>query len=36
MVLEGIGWWDWPPERLKAAMADFRGLSIEDFCIKYA
>lgn len=34
-ALESIAWWDWPPERLGVAMADFRGLSAEAFCAKH-
>ncbi|HUJ99823.1 MAG TPA: chloramphenicol acetyltransferase [Stellaceae bacterium] len=30
-----IAWWDWPKERLAAALADFRTLSAEDFVRKY-
>lgn len=37
-VVEGltaIAWWDWPHERLKDALHDFRDLSIEAFVEKY-
>ncbi len=34
-VLERIGWWDWPHDQLRAAMADFRGMSAEAFCRRY-
>jgi phosphonate metabolism protein (transferase hexapeptide repeat family) len=34
-ALELIAWWDWPHERLAAAMADFRGLDVNAFCQKY-
>ena len=34
-ALESIAWWDWPHDRLGAAMADFRGLSAEAFCAKH-
>ncbi len=30
-----IAWWDWPHERIDAALADFRGLSAEAFAEKY-
>ena len=30
-----LAWWDWPHERLRAAMADFRGLDAEAFCAKH-
>ena len=34
-ALERIAWWDWPHERLGAAMSDFRKLGATDFCRKY-
>jgi len=34
-ALQRIAWWDWPHDRLGAALADFRTLSAEDFCRKY-
>lgn len=30
-----IAWWDWPHERLAAAMHDFRTLGAEAFCARY-
>lgn len=33
--LLAIAWWDWPHERLGAALADFRHLGAEAFCDKY-
>jgi len=33
--LQRIAWWDWPQERLQAALPDFRGLEIAAFCEKY-
>ncbi|MDT7952914.1 MAG: DapH/DapD/GlmU-related protein [Acetobacteraceae bacterium] len=33
--LLAIAWWDWPHERLGAAMADFRALGAAEFCAKY-
>jgi len=30
-----IAWWDWPKDRLAAALADFRALSAHDFAEKY-
>jgi hypothetical protein len=30
-----IAWWDWPKERLAAALADFRALDAADFVRKY-
>jgi len=29
--LQALAWWDWPHERLRAALADFRALSVEGF-----
>ena len=34
-ALERIAWWDWPHERLREAMADFRNLGAAAFCAKY-
>jgi phosphonate metabolism protein (transferase hexapeptide repeat family) len=31
-----LAWWDWPHERLRAALPDFRALSVADFVAKYA
>ncbi|WP_322892797.1 MULTISPECIES: chloramphenicol acetyltransferase [unclassified Yoonia] len=31
-----LAWWDWPHERLRAALDDFRKLSAEDFLDRYA
>jgi phosphonate metabolism protein (transferase hexapeptide repeat family) len=31
-----LAWWDWSHERLHAALADFRALSVVDFLDKYA
>ena len=31
-----MSWWDWPHERLRAALPDFRKLSVEEFLEKYA
>lgn len=33
--LMALAWWDWPRERLSAALADFRTLSAEAFVEKY-
>ncbi len=30
-----IAWWDWPRERLREALADFRRMSAEEFVEKY-
>ncbi|MBS0517799.1 MAG: chloramphenicol acetyltransferase [Proteobacteria bacterium] len=34
--LMALAWWDWPFERLKAALPDFRNLSAEAFLEKHA
>lgn len=37
-VREGLlklAWWDWPHDRIKAALADFRGLSAAEFVAKH-
>ena len=34
-ALLSIAWWDWPHERLRVAMGDFRALGAEEFCAKY-
>ncbi len=34
-ALNRIAWWDWPADRLSAALLDFRKLPIEAFCAKY-
>lgn len=33
--LQRLAWWDWPHERLHAALPDFRALSAEQFLDKY-
>jgi len=33
--LINLAWWDWPHEKLKQALPDFRALSIEAFLEKY-
>jgi phosphonate metabolism protein (transferase hexapeptide repeat family) len=33
--LQRIAWWDWSPERIDAALPDFRTLSAEAFAEKY-
>lgn len=33
--LQALAWWDWPHERLRAALADFRALSVEAFLERY-
>ncbi len=30
-----IGWWDWPAEKLRDCLMDFRTLPIEAFCEKH-
>lgn len=34
-ALERIAWWDWPHDRLRAGLRDFRSMSAADFCRKY-
>lgn len=34
--LLALAWWDWPHDRLRAALADFRDLGVEAFVEKYA
>jgi phosphonate metabolism protein (transferase hexapeptide repeat family) len=33
--LQQLGWWDWPHDRLHAALAHFRTLSVEEFLELY-
>ena len=33
--LIALGWWDWDHARLRAALADFRALSVPEFLEKY-
>lgn len=33
--LQALGWWDWEHSRLRAALEDFRALSVEDFLDKH-
>ncbi len=34
-ALQALGWWDWPHEKVKTALDDFRALSAEAFIQKY-
>jgi phosphonate metabolism protein (transferase hexapeptide repeat family) len=34
-ALERIAWWDWPHDRLKRSLQDFRKLGAAEFCLKY-
>lgn len=34
--LQALAWWDWPHEKLHAALPDFRALSAEAFLDRYA
>lgn len=34
-ALHRVAWWDWPHERLRDALPDFRHLSAEAFCAKH-
>jgi phosphonate metabolism protein (transferase hexapeptide repeat family) len=31
-----IAWWNWPPEKLKECLMDFRAMPIEAFCARHA
>jgi hypothetical protein len=33
-ALQALAWWDWPHERLREALADFRTLGAAEFCRK--
>ncbi len=33
--LLALAWWDWPRDRLKAALGDIRALSVDEFLEKY-
>src|SRR5262245_50520312 len=33
--IEALAWWDWPHDKLRAALADFRALSPETFLEKF-
>ncbi|MFE0756338.1 DapH/DapD/GlmU-related protein [Inquilinus sp. NPDC058860] len=33
--LMALAWWDWPHERLRAALQDFRTLDAEEFCARH-
>ena len=33
--LQALAWWDWPHERLRLALPDFRALSTEAFLDRY-
>jgi len=33
--LQALAWWDWPHERLRTALPDFRALSVEAFLERY-
>jgi hypothetical protein len=34
--LMALAWWDWPHDRLRGALSDFRDLEVEAFIAKYA
>jgi phosphonate metabolism protein (transferase hexapeptide repeat family) len=34
-ALERIAWWDWPHEKLREGLADFRAMDAASFCRKY-
>jgi hypothetical protein len=33
--LQALAWWDWPHDKLRAALPDFRKLSVEAFLEKH-
>ncbi len=33
--MDALGWWDWDHDRLRAALADFRALSAEEFVARH-
>jgi phosphonate metabolism protein (transferase hexapeptide repeat family) len=33
--LQRLAWWNWPHERLRCALPDFRRLAVQDFLCKY-
>lgn len=33
--LQNLAWWDWEHRKLRAALDDFRKLSVEDFLVRY-
>ena len=35
-ALQEIAWWDWPHDRLRQALSDFRALSAENFVARYS
>jgi hypothetical protein len=35
MRIQALAWWDWPHDRVQAALADFQRLTPEDFVSKY-
>lgn len=35
-ALLALAWWDWPHDRLRAALDDFRNLCAQDFLARYA
>lgn len=34
-TLKRVAWWNWPHEKLRVALGDFRALDAADFCKKY-
>ena len=35
-ALRNLQWWDWPHDKLRVALEDFRSLPVDEFCDKYA
>lgn len=35
-ALRNLQWWNWPHDKLRLALEDFRSLPVDEFCDKYA
>lgn len=35
-ALRNLQWWNWPHDKLRMALEDFRSLPVDEFCDKYA
>lgn len=36
IALRNLQWWNWPHDKLRTALEDFRSLPVDEFCDKYA
>lgn len=36
IALRNLQWWNWPHDKLRTALGDFRSLPVDEFCDKYA